>query len=158
MSPSKTFNLAGLKCSFAIITNPLLRDAWVRGSEGLIPHVNIMGLTAALAGFKDGQDWLDQCLSYLKGNRDFLVEYVREKIPCISMTHMEGTYLAWLDCRQSGIPGNPFRFFLKDGKVALNNGTEFGKGGEGFVRLNFACPRKTLVDALERMVSALKRL
>jgi cystathionine beta-lyase len=158
MSPSKTFNLAGLKCSFAIITNPLLRDAWVRDSEGLIPHVNIMGLTAALAGFKDGQDWLDQCLTYLRGNRDFLVEYVREKIPCISMTHMEGTYLAWLDCRQSGIPGDPFRFFLKDGKVALNNGTEFGKGGEGFVRLNFACPRKTLVDALERMVSALKRL
>ena len=66
MSPSKTFNLAGLKCSFAIIKNPLLREAWMRGSEGLIPHVNIMGLTAALAGFKDGQEWLDQCLSYLK--------------------------------------------------------------------------------------------
>ena len=98
MSPSKTFNLAGLKCSFAIISNPLLREAWVRGSEGLIPHVNIMGLTAALAGFKDGQDWLDQCLSYLRGNRDFLVEYVREKLPSISMTRMEGTYLAWLDC------------------------------------------------------------
>jgi cystathionine beta-lyase len=158
MSPSKTFNLAGLKCSFAIISNPLLREAWVRGSEGLIPHVNIMGLTAALAGFKDGQDWLDQCLSYLRGNRDFLVEYVREKLPSISMTRMEGTYLAWLDCRQSGIRGNPFHFFLKKGKIALNDGAECGKGGEGFVRLNFACPRKTLVDALERMTGALERL
>ena len=158
MAPSKTFNLAGLKCSFAIITNPLLREAWVRGSEGLIPHVNIMGLTAALAGFKDGQDWLDQCLSYLRGNRDFLVEYVREKLPSIKMTNMEGTYLAWLDCRQSGIPGNPFHFFLKKGKVALNDGAECGKGGEGFVRLNFACPRKTLIEALERMVGALKSL
>jgi cystathionine beta-lyase len=158
MSPSKTFNLAGLKCSFAIISNPLLREAWVRGSEGLIPHVNIMGLTAALAGFKDGQDWLDQCLSYLKGNRDFLVEYVREKLPSIGMTRMEGTYLAWLDCRQSGIRGNPFHFFLKKGKVALNDGAECGKGGEGFVRLNFACPRKTLVDALERMTGALEGL
>jgi len=158
MSPSKTFNLAGLKCSFAVITNPLLRKAWVRGSEGLIPHVNIMGLTAALAGFKDGQDWLDQCLSYLTSNRDFLVEYVREKLPSISMTCMEGTYLAWLDCTKSGIRGNPFYFFLREGKVALNDGAECGKGGEGFVRLNFACPRKTLVDALERMTGALERL
>jgi cystathionine beta-lyase len=158
MSPSKTFNLAGLKCSFAIIANPLLREAWVSGSEGLIPHVNIMGLTAALAGFKDGQDWLDQCLSYLKGNRDFLVEYVREKLPSIGITRMEGTYLAWLDCTKSGIPGNPFHFFLKEGKVALNDGAECGKGGEGFVRLNFACPRKTLVDALDRMVGALESL
>jgi cystathionine beta-lyase len=158
MSPSKTFNVAGLSCSFAVITNPLLRKAWIRGSEGLIPHVNIMGLTAALAAFQDGQEWLDQCLFYLKGNRDFLVEYVHEKLPSINMTHIEGTYLAWLDCRQSGIQGNPFHFFLKEGKVALNNGAECGKGGEGFVRLNFACPRKTLVDALERMAGALEKL
>ena len=81
MSPSKTFNVAGLKCSFAIIKNPLLREAWVRGSEGLIPHVNTMGLAAALAGYRDGQEWLDQCLFYLKDNRDFLAEYVREKLP-----------------------------------------------------------------------------
>jgi len=158
MSPSKTFNLAGLSCSFAVITNPLLRKAWIRGSEGLIPHINIMGLTAALAAFKEGQEWLDQCLSYLKGNRDFLVEYVREKLPSLNMTHIEGTYLAWLDCRQSGIQGNPFHFFLKEGRVALNNGAECGKGGEGFVRLNFACPRKTLVEALERMAGALEKL
>jgi cystathionine beta-lyase len=158
MSPSKTFNLAGLSCSFAVITNPLLRKAWIRGSEGLIPHINIMGLTAALAAFKEGQEWLDQCLSYLKGNRDFLVEYVREKLPSLNMTHIEGTYLAWLDCRQSGIQGNPFHFFLKEGKVALNNGAECGKGGEGFVRLNFACPRKTLVEALARMAGALEKL
>ena len=74
------------------------------------------------------------------------------------MTHIEGTYLAWLDCRQSGIQGNPFHFFLKEGKVALNNGAECGKGGEGFVRLNFACPRKALVEALERMAGTLAKL
>lgn len=158
MSPSKTFNLAGLKCSFVIIKNPVLREAWIQGGAGLIPHVNIMGLTAALAGFKDGQEWLDQCLSYLKGNRDFLADYVREKLPTITMPHIEGTYLAWLDCRQSGIPGNPFRFFLKESKVALNDGNDCGKGGEGFVRLNFACSRKTLVEALDRMSDALYRL
>lgn len=158
MSPSKTFNLAGLKCSFAIIKNPVLRQAWLRGSAGLIPHVNIMGLTAALAGFRDGQEWLDQCLSYLKGNRDFLVEYVGKKLPPIVMTHMEGTYLAWLDCGQSGIPGNPFHFFLREAKVALNDGAECGEGGEGFVRLNFACPRNLLVEALDRMVNAFEKL
>ena len=158
MSPSKTFNLAGLKCSFAIIKNRALRKTWVRGSEGLIPHVNIMGLAAALAAFRDGQDWLDQCLAYLTGNRDLLVDYVREKLPSITMTRMEATYLAWLDCTRSVIPGNPFRFFLKESKVALNDGAEYGKGGEGFARLNFACPRKMLVDALERMAGALERL
>lgn len=158
MSPSKTFNLAGLKCSFAIIKDPVLRKTWVRGSEGLIPHVNIMGLTAALAAFRDGQDWLDQCLAYLMGNRDLLVEYVREKLPSVTMTRMEATYLAWLDFSRSGIPGNPSRFFLKESKVALNDGVEYGKGGEGFARLNFACPRRTLVDALERMAGAMERV
>ncbi|MDR2017987.1 MAG: pyridoxal phosphate-dependent aminotransferase [Syntrophobacterales bacterium] len=158
MSPSKTFNLAGLSCSFAIIANPCLREAWVRGSQGLMPFVNVMGLTAAMAGYKDGQEWLDQCLSYLQGNRDFLAAYVRKRLPSLSMTRMEGTYLAWLDCRQSGIPGNPFHFFLKNAGVALNSGVECGRGGEGFVRLNFACPRKTLADILERMASALNGL
>jgi cystathionine beta-lyase len=71
------------------------------------------------------------------------------------MTKMEGTYLAWLDCRQAGIPGNAFEFFLQKGKVALNDGVEFGKGGEGFVRLNFACSRNTLQEAMERMAEAL---
>jgi len=158
MSPSKTFNLAGLSCSFAIIKNPRLRETWMRGSQGIVPFVNIMGLTAALAAFRDGGEWLDQCLAYLKGNRDFLADYVREELPGVSMTRMEGTYLAWLDCRESGIPGNPFQFFLKNARVALNDGVDCGRGGEGFVRLNFACPRKTLDEALQRMKNTMERL
>lgn len=157
MSPSKTYNLAGLKCSLAIIKNPVLREIWMRGSEGLIPHVNIMGLTAALAGFRDGQEWLDQCMSYLTDNRDFLAGYVANKLPSLSMTRMEGTYLAWLDCRKSPISGNPYSFFLREAKVALNDGADCGKGGEGFVRLNFACPRKILNEALDRMADALNK-
>ncbi len=156
MSPSKTFNLAGLGCSFAVIGNPGLRKAWIKGSEGLIPFVNIMGLTAALAGYRDGGEWLTQCLAYLKGNRDFLTGYVKENLPSLAMTRIEGTYLAWLNCRQSGIKGNPFRFFLKNAAVALNDGADCGKGGEGFVRLNFACPRATLVEGLDRMATALR--
>ena len=158
MAPSKTYNLAGLHCGFAVIPNPKLRAQWQAFAHGLIPSVNIMGHVAALAAFQDGQEWLDQVLAYLTGNRDFVAQYLKEKIPLVRMTKMEATYLAWLDCRDLGIPGNPFEFFLKQAKVALNDGSEFGKGGEGFVRLNFACPRTTLAKALDRMVSAVKNL
>lgn len=158
MAPSKTYNLAGLSCGFAIIKNPDLRKIWETASYGLIPNVNIMGHVAALAGFRDGQEWLDQLLIYLKGNRDFLSHYIKNRFPNIRMTKMEATYLAWLDCREAGIPGNPSEFFLKNSKVALNDGSEFGRVGEGFVRLNFACPRKTLNEALERMRAGLKKL
>jgi cystathionine beta-lyase len=158
MAPSKTFNLAGLHCGFAIIQNPKLRARWESFAQGLIPSVNILGHVAALAAFREGQEWFDQVLVYMKSNHDFLVRYLKEKIPRIRMTKMEATYLAWLDCRDLRIPGNPFQFFLKEAKVALNDGIDFGKGGEGFVRLNFACPRKTLTEALDRMTSAVKKL
>ncbi|HSB06066.1 MAG TPA: PatB family C-S lyase [Thermodesulfobacteriota bacterium] len=158
MAPSKTFNLAGLHCGYAVIQNPRLRKIWETFSHGLIPGVNIMGHVAALAGYQDGQEWLDQVLLYLKDNRDFLDKLLKEKIPHIRMTKMEATYLAWLDCRDARVLGNPSDFFLRKARVALNDGSEFGKGGEGFVRLNFACPRKTLTEALDRMVLALKRL
>jgi cystathionine beta-lyase len=158
MAPSKTYNLAGLHCGFAIIQNSKLRRTWQTFSSGLIPGVNTMGHMAALAAFRSGQEWLGQVLHYIKGNRDYLAQYIREKLPSIRMTKMEATYLAWLDCRETGIPGNPFDFFLKEAKVALNNGVTFGRGGEGFVRLNFACPRKTLTEALDRMSYALEKL
>ncbi len=157
MAPSKTFNTAGLGCSFAVIQNPALRRTWTTGSQGLIPHVNIMGFTAALAGYREGQDWFGQVLAYLKENRDFLARYVKERLPGVSMTRMEGTYLAWLDCRDSAIQGSPFDYFLKEARVALNDGKQYGRGGEGFVRLNFACPRKILTAALNRMSQALQR-
>jgi cystathionine beta-lyase len=158
MAPSKTYNLAGLHCGFAIIQNSKLRRIWQTFSSGLIPGVNIIGHVAALAAFRSGQEWLGQVLPYLKGNRDYLAQYIKEKFPSIRMTKMEATYLAWLDCRETGIPGNPFDFFLKEAKVALNDGVTFGRGGEGFVRLNFACPRKTLTEALDRMSYALEKL
>ena len=156
MAPSKTYNLAGLGCGFAVIQNSELQKTWKDTSLGIASGVNIMGHVAALAAFKEGQEWLDQVLAYLQSNRDFLARYVEEKLPGLRMCKMEGTYLAWLDCRGAGIPGNPFEFFLKEAKVALNDGVDFGRGGEGFVRLNFACPRKTLTEALDRIAAALK--
>jgi cysteine-S-conjugate beta-lyase len=158
MAPSKTFNVAGLHCGFVIVQNPRLRKLWETFCHGLIPGVNIMGHVAALAGYRDGQEWLDQVLPYLQANRDFLAGFLKKMLPSIRMTKMEATYLAWLDCRDAGILGNPSDFFLRKARVALNDGSEFGKGGEGFVRLNFACPRKTLEEALDRMVEALKKV
>jgi len=158
MAPSKTFNVPGLGCGFAVIKNPELRRRLEATGVGIVPHVNIMGHVAALAAYKDGQEWLDQILVYLQDNRDFLDQYVKDNLPGIRMIKMEATYLAWLDCRAAGIPGNPFQFFLKEAGVALSDGAGFGRGGKGFVRLNFACPRKTLTEALDRMADAFEKL
>jgi len=158
MSLSKTYNLAGLGFAFAIIQNPELQKSWKNTSLGIVPHVTIMGHVAALAALKEGGEWLAQVLAYLRDSRDFLSQYMKERLPGIHGTHIEATYLAWLDCRQAGTPGDPFDFFLREAKVALMDGKEFGRGGEGFVRLNFACPRKTLTEALDRMSDAIRRL
>ncbi|GAB4430555.1 MAG: PatB family C-S lyase [Anaerolineae bacterium] len=155
MAPSKTFNLAGLKCSFAIVSNPDLRRRLNMVSAGMALAVNVMGFTAALAAYRDGGEWLDQLRRYLTANRDFVVNYVQEYLPGLTTTVPEATYLAWFDCREAGIEGNPFQFFLKQARVALNDGAHFGPGGEGFVRLNFGCPRSILTQALERMRTAL---
>lgn len=158
MAPSKTYNIAGLQCAVAIIPNPELRKTFIRARRGLVPEVNLMGFVAALAAYRDGQPWLEALLEYLEANRDYLATYVEAHLPGIAMTKMEGTYLAWLDCRRAGIPDNPHRFFLKRARVALNDGVTFGSGGEGFVRLNFGCPRATLTEALNRMREALATL
>lgn len=160
MAPSKTYNLAGLKCAFAIIPNPDLRARFLAARVDLVPGIaNLLGYTAALAAYRDGQDWLDQVLRYLTANRAHVRDYVAAHLPMLTMAPPQGTYLAWLDCRRAGIPGNdPYTFFLERAKVALNNGTDFGIEGTGFVRLNFACPRSILQQALDRMRQALARV
>jgi cystathionine beta-lyase len=155
MAPSKTFNLAGLQCSIAIIPNRHLRQQYRHATQGLVSWVNLMGLTAALAAYCEGQEWLDQLLVYLEANRDFLYEFVRAELPGISMVKPQGTYLGWLYCRGAGIEGSPYQFFLEKAHVALSDGASFGQGGEGFVRWNFGCSRATLEQALERMKNAL---
>jgi len=155
MAPSKTYNLPGLSCSYAIITNEKLRAAFQAARVGIVPGVNVLGYAAALAAYQDGGDWLNEALAYLEGNRDFLDDCVRAALPGITMRRPEGTYLAWLDCRGAELPCGPFDFFLQRAKVALSDGALFGQGGTGFVRLNFACPRSMLAEALKRMGSAL---
>jgi len=157
MAPSKTFNLAGLKVSVAVIPEASLRERFLAARGDFVQaQVNIMGYTAAFAAYRDGDAWLGELLRYLEANRDFLADYVRRNLPGITMTPPEGTYLAWLDCRGAGpAAADPFTFFLERAKVAFNDGALFGRGGQGFVRLNFGAPRALLTEGLERMRRAL---
>jgi cystathionine beta-lyase len=157
MAPSKTFNLAGLKAAFAVIPDAALRERFTAARADLVQIANVLGYTALIAAYRDGGPWLEALLRYLEANRDFLVEYVRKELPGVRVAPPEGTYLAWLDCREAGIPGgDPYTFFLERARVALNDGLTFGRGGAGFVRLNFGCPRATLVEGLRRMRQALE--
>lgn len=154
MAPSKTFNLAGLGCSMAIVQNPELRFQLGRMAWS-VGHVNTLAYEAMLAAYRDGDEWLQQLLVYLRANRDYVVDFIRDHMPGLRTTVPEATYLAWLDCRGLELGRNPYDFFLEEAKVALNTGAFFGRGAEGFVRLNFACPRALLTEALERMRDAL---
>lgn len=160
IAPSKTFNIAGLFCGFAIIPNKELRERYKEQVERMTLHVASLAQVAAQAAFSgECEDWLAELISYLRANRNFLVDFVQTELPGIRTTRPEATYLAWLDCSglvESGkISGNPYTFFLKNARVALNNGATFGTGGKNFLRLNFGCPRVTLEQALERMKKAL---
>ncbi len=157
IAPSKTFNIAGLECSVIICQNSDLRKRIEHARRGLLGGVNIMGLEAAYAAYQFGGEWLEELLGVLQNNRDLLVKFVHETMPEVKMPMPEGTYLAWLDCR--GLKGieDPYKLFLNEAKVALNDGREFGKAGEGYLRLNFGCPESMLIEALLRMKLALDK-
>jgi cystathionine beta-lyase len=156
IAPSKTFNLPGLKCAVAVVPSPALRARLAAAAADLVPKINVLGHTAAVAAYRDGDQWLQALLRYLEGNRDFLAREVTRRLPGVRMAIPEATYLAWLDCRETGL-ADPYAFFLEHARVALNDGKLFGPGGEGFVRLNFGCPRPLLADGLARMAAALER-
>lgn len=157
MAPSKTFNLAGLKVSVAVIPDASLRERFMAARGDYVQaQVNVLGYAAAFAAYRDGDAWLAELLRYLEANRDYLADYVRRHLPGVTMTPPEGTYLAWLDCRgAAAAAADPFTFFLERAKVACNDGALFGRGGQGFVRLNFGSPRSILTEGLERMRRAL---
>lgn len=156
IAPSKTFNVPGLFCGFAIIPNKEIRQKYVKMVEHLRIHVSSMGLHAARVAFSGQCDgWLRELCRYLGGNRDFLVNYITEYMPGVRVTTPDATYLAWLDFTQMKLKKSPFDFFMKEAKVALSDGKIFGAGGEGHVRLNFGTSRKILRQGLDRMRKAL---
>jgi len=153
MAPSKTFNLPGLGCAFAIISEPKLRRRFLRAMNGIVPHINIFGYVAAQAAYEYGAPWLEALLEYLRDNRSVVYEAVLQ-MEGLQMAPVEATYLAWIDARQNRFE-NPARFFEQNG-VGLSDGALFG--APGFLRLNFGCPRTLLTTALERMAQALRTL
>jgi cystathionine beta-lyase len=160
VASSKTFNTAGLFCSFAIIPNSELRESFKKANQQITGHVSSLGIISAEAAFSgECDDWLAELLVYLKKNRDFVVDYLTENFPESRFTVPDATYLQWIDfgayVRSGRISDSPHKFFLEKAKVALNDGSVFGEGCENFVRLNFASPRSMLAEALERMKTAL---
>ncbi len=149
-APSKTYNIPGLGCSFAIIPDKDLRRDFRAAMNGIVPHVNLFGYTAAYAAYQYGEKWLEELIVYLRGNRDLVHQAIAD-MPGLYSTPVEATYLTWIDTRDSGIQ-QPVRFFEQSG-VGLSEGSDFGL--PGYVRLNFGCRREVLRKALERMHCAL---
>lgn len=154
-APSKTFNLAGLGTSVYVASSPVIRKQLSKTMTMLLGHPNILGLYAAKAAYQHGRDWLKAVMVYLEKNRDFLLAYCKRELPEMRVSTPEGTFLAWLDCRELGLDCSPQRFFLEKARVGLNDGCDFGVQGEGFARLNFGCPQELLEEGLSRMKTAL---
>lgn len=146
LAPSKTFNIPGLGCSFAVIPDTTLRQGFKGVMSGIVPHVNLLGYTAALAAYRDGEPWRQALLDYLRKNRDMVLQMVAE-MPGLQTWPVEATYLAWIDARGLGNEAPVQRF--EQAGVGLSDGAPFG--APGFVRLNFGCRRDLLVQALRRM-------
>jgi cystathionine beta-lyase len=155
IAPNKSFNVAGISCAIAVAKNPQLRRKMETAKRGLVPKVGIMSYAVTQAAYTYGQEWFRELTAYLQGNRDFLHKSIKAQLPGISMSPVEGTYLAWLDCRGLKLEQNPHEFFLNKARVGLNDGARFGQGGDGFVRLNFATQRTNIAEAISRMRTAL---
>lgn len=149
LAPSKTFNLPGLGCALAVISEPALRARFQRAMAGIVPHVNLMGLLAARVAWEQGGPWLAAMRDYLRGNRDYLAARVAQ-LPPLTMAPVEATYLAWLDARGWAVP-DPAAHALEHG-LGLSDGRDFGL--PGYLRLNFGCPRTTLAAACDRLAAA----
>ncbi|MCW8884536.1 MAG: PatB family C-S lyase [Motiliproteus sp.] len=149
MAPSKTYNIAGLGCSLAIIPDKQLRQRFMRVRKGIVPDVNLLGYTAAIAAYRDCDEWNQQQLNYLRGNRDYLLEQINQ-IPGLKLLPFEATYLAWIDVSGLGL-SNPPAVFEAAG-VGMSPGADFGD--KNYMRLNFGCPRPLLEEAVKRITTA----
>ncbi len=159
-APSKTFNLAGLQTSVVIIPNKELRERYNAVLDRLhLGLPNTFGLTAMEAAYRHGGEWLDELRAYVSENLRYLQDFLDREAPAIKVVQPEGTYLVWLDCRELGLDTEGLaRFMREDAKVGLDDGHIFGPGGDGFERINIACPRSVLQEGLGRIAGAVRRL
>ena len=161
LAPTKAFNIAGLQMSNIVCSEPEMRaliDKAVNVNE--VCDVGPFGVVAAMAAYNEGEEWLEQLLDYLKGNYDVMVDYCRKYLPDFPVLELEGTYLVWMDCRKSGLTSKELEDrLIAEAGLRLNAGTMYGSDGEGFMRWNIACPRKLMLEGLDRFrkfVSAAK--
>lgn len=159
-APTKTFNMAGVVSSWAVVVNDELRNKffhWLEASE--LCEATMFAPVATVAAFTHGEEWRKEMLSYVEGNIDFIIDYCKQYIPQIHPVRPQASYLLWLDCRGLGITHPELiDLFEKKAGLALNQGAMFGKEGEGFMRLNVGCPRATLQQALEQLRKAVDEL
>lgn len=153
-SASKSFNLAAMRCAVAVVDHDVSHERFQSLPIHLVGQVNPLGARATAAAWRHGDAWLRETLQLLTRNRDHLCRRVVEELPGVSPTSPEATFLAWLDCRDLELPGSPAKWFLNEARVALNPGEEFGPGGDGHVRLNFATSPEILDAVIDRMVDA----
>jgi cysteine-S-conjugate beta-lyase len=160
IAPSKTFNLAGLATSNVIISNPVLKKSFIKVIENL--HVgsgNIFGTAASVAAYSHGHEWLDALLAYIDKNVEFVEDYCLKMIPEIIPVRPEATYLIWLDCRKLGMTGRELHnFFVHSAGIGMNEGSTFGPGGEGFMRMNLGTTHQTVIKAMEQIEKAVSSL
>ncbi|HVT72709.1 MAG TPA: PatB family C-S lyase [Lacunisphaera sp.] len=153
MAPSKTYNVPGLGTSIAIIPDAQLRQEFVRATAGIVAEVNALGYTACEAAYRDGEPWRRELIAYLRGNRDYLLDFVARELPGIVVeAPVEATYLAWLNVSALRLK-DPVAHFEAHG-VGLSDGAYFGATRGSHVRINFGCPRATLAEALQRLKRA----
>lgn len=159
-APSKTFNLAGLQISNIFIANETLRNLFKKEiNKTGYSDINTMGLAACESAYRSGREWLEELKVYLKGNLDYTREFLLQRLPHIKLVEPEGTYLLWLDCRDLAMNREELEnFIVHKAGLWLDGGTMFGESGEGFQRVNIACPRSTLTKALEQLEAAYKML
>mgnify|MGYP001813764439 CR=1 FL=1 len=157
--PSKAFNLPGLRFSTTIIPDPDLRARYEVALRNLneLWGTNILGATALVAAYTEGEAWLEALLAYLEGNLEYIQEYLAEKLPMLRLGKPDSLYLAWIDCRRLGLPGSELTQRLRDAGLWVENGATYGTAGEGFIRLTYATPRVLVKEALRRLESALAR-
>ena len=158
MAPSKTFNLARMASSSVIISNEKLRnDFQIMLDRVHVGMGNLFGMVASEAAYTHGEEWLNQMLTYVKGNIDFMEEYILKNIPKVKMIRPEATYMVWLDFRELAMDNDTLKqFIIERAGLGLNDGPVFGPGGEGFQRINLACPRAYVEEAMNRLENAIK--
>jgi len=159
LAPTKTFNLPGIGSSLIVADDSAKRTKLTNTIHRLALHMqNHFSHFATIAAYNEGDEWLDQLLPYVKANIEFATATLREKAPMLKVMPPEGTYLLWVDARELGLHGKPMQQFMNaEAKVAFNEGSMFGDEGNGWVRINCACPRSILEEALRRFVGAIER-